>query len=140
MTYADFREKYPNIPVLSENSFNQCVCAQKLSNLTVSKHRYVSNGEREITQFLNDNGLQTECNRQILIGKEIDILIPDKKVGIEYDGLLWHTEGFGKKHRSYHLNKTLECNKKGYALIHIFEDEFENKKDVVFIDALPPLK
>jgi len=35
------------------------------------------------------------------------------------------------KNSTYHLNKTLECNKQGYKLIQIFEDEWELNKDLV---------
>lgn len=65
------------------------------------------------------------------INNKENILIPSTKLGIEYDGLKWHTEWFGKKDHMYHLNKTLKCNEKGYGLIHIFEDEYENKKELV---------
>lgn len=132
MSYAEFIEKYPNVTLLSENQLNEIRKMQKINNLVVSKNRFISKYEKEITQFLNDNGIKTECNRQLLIGKEIDILVPDKKIGIECDGLRWHTEWFGKKPHNYHLNKTIECNKRGYGLIHIFEDEFVNKKEIVF--------
>lgn len=132
MSYFEFKEKYPEAQILSNNQLEIAQILQKSVNLHVSKNRFISKYEKEINGFLKDNGLQTECNRQILIGKEIDILVPDKKIGIECDGLKWHTEWFGKKPHNYHLNKTLECNKKGYGLIHIFEDEFVNKKDIVF--------
>ena len=35
-------------------------------------------------------------NFNILNGDEIDILIDDKKLGIECDGIIWHSEMFGK--------------------------------------------
>lgn len=74
-----------------------------------------------------------ECehnNRSILNGKEIDIYIPSLKLGIEYNGLRWHSEQFGKG-RNYHINKLNECNEKGIKLIQIFEDEWINRKDIV---------
>ena len=36
-------------------------------------------------------------------GKEIDIYLPDEKVGIEYNGLYWHSEKF--KDINYHYDK-----------------------------------
>ena len=68
-------------------------------------------------------------NRQILHGKEIDIWMPTIKVGIEYDGLAFHSSD--SKDPSYHLYKTLECEKQGIRLIHIFSDEWETKKPLV---------
>jgi hypothetical protein len=62
--------------------------------------------------------------------KEIDIYIPSLKVGIEFNGLHWHSEKYGKG-RFYHLSKTDELKKKGIKLVQIFEDEWEEHKDIV---------
>lgn len=71
-------------------------------------------------------------NRGVLSdNKELDIYIPDKKIAIEYDGLYWHSEASGGKDKNYHLNKTVECKNKGIRLIHVFEDEWLNKQDIV---------
>jgi hypothetical protein len=35
------------------------------------------------------------------------------------------------KDKNYHLNKTIECEKQNIQLIHIFEDEWSLKKDIV---------
>lgn len=88
----------------------------------------------EICNYLKsiDSSLIIEQhNRTILDGKEIDIYFPQKKIGIEFNGLRWHTEWFGKREPDYHLKKTEECNHKGIGLIQIFEDEYVNKKQLV---------
>ena len=93
-----------------------------------------SQPEYEIISFLK---LHTNCEifhgaRNILSdGKELDIYIPDKKLAIEFNGLYWHSELTGNKNKWYHLNKTLECEKLGIRLIHIFEDEWINNHDIV---------
>ena len=90
-----------------------------------------SKKENEIYNFLKqyfDNVKQG--NRTILNGKELDIYIPSKNIAIEYNGLRWHSEEFGKD-KWYHLNKTLECNKQNVKLLHIFEDEYLNKSEIV---------
>ena len=131
MTMTEFRKKYPNQEVNSYMTHLQDVENFKLGNLVVSKDRFISKYEKELQDFLTENGIKHEANRQILIGKEIDILIYDKRIGIEFDGLKFHAEWFGKKDRNYHCDKTNRCNEKGYALIHIFEDEYVNKKEIV---------
>ena len=68
-------------------------------------------------------------NREILNGMEIDIFIPPLKLGIEYNGLRWHSEDFGKDHR-YHLDKLNKCNEQGIKLIQIFEDEWINHREI----------
>ena len=35
------------------------------------------------------------------------------------------------KDKNYHLNKTIECEKVGYRLIHIFEHEWVNKQKII---------
>ena len=132
LTLQDFKQKYPNVSILSKSADIQVRNAISLGNLTVSKDRFVSVYEREIQDFLKDNNIDFSPNRQILIGKEIDILIEKYKLGIEFDGLKFHTEFFGKKDHNYHLNKTLKCNEKGYSLIHIFEDEYVKHKEIVY--------
>ena len=127
-----FRKEHPEISVISKNMLKQTLDAVKLTNLTVSKNRFVSRYEREIQDFLKENNIKFECNRQILIGKEIDILIEDLKLGIEFDGLKFHTEFFGKKPHQYHLMKTKLCKEKGYKLIDIFEDAYVEHREVVY--------
>lgn len=127
----EFKKKYPEAKIMSNEMFEQIVSEQKNSNLHISKNRFISSYEKEIGEYLNSIGVKHEANRQILIGKEIDILVNDKHIGIEFDGLKFHSEFFGKKNRKYHINKTELCNEKGYGLIHIFEDEYVNNKEIV---------
>jgi hypothetical protein len=69
-------------------------------------------------------------NRNVLSGKEIDIYIPSLNIGIECNGVYWHREGKGK-HRKYHISKTLQAEKLGVRLIHIFENEWADKRKIV---------
>lgn len=83
----------------------------------------------EITNIIgNRNVIRHE--RTILDGMELDLYIPEHKIAIEYNGLLWHSEKFGKD-RNYHLIKLNKCNEKGIKLIQIFEDEYKNHKEIV---------
>lgn len=132
ISLPEFREKYPNYEIMTPSLRETNIQNYAKSNLVVSKNRFVSKYEHEIQEFLKSKNVKFECNRQILIGKEIDILVEDKKIGIEFDGLKFHTEFFGHKSHTYHLEKTLKCNEKGYGLIHIFEDEFVKHKEIVF--------
>jgi hypothetical protein len=91
----------------------------------------VSGPEMEIREFLSTHieGLEYG-NKKILNGQEIDILSEKHKIGIEYNGLYYHSIEYGKD-KNYHLNKTILANEKGYKLIHIFEDEYLKNKDLV---------
>jgi hypothetical protein len=94
--------------------------------------KYTSIPEFEIIEFLSSIGDYTvlKNNRKTLNGKELDIYLPDEKLAIEFNGLYWHSEQNGKD-RNYHLNKTKLCEEKGINLIHIFEDEWYYKKDII---------
>ena len=70
-------------------------------------------------------------SRTIISPYELDFFIPEKKLAIEYDGIYWHSETNGGKERLYHLKKTLMCEEKGIQLIHIFENEWIRKNDIV---------
>ena len=128
---VEFKKQYPDARVMSKDMLEQARRDMKLGNLVVSKNRFISSYEKEINDYVSELGVEHDANRQILIGREIDILVPSVRIGIEFDGLKWHSEFFGKKNHKYHLEKTLQCNEKGYGLIHIFEDEYINHKDIV---------
>lgn len=87
--------------------------------------------ENEIFEFVKSISPDAEQgNRTILDGKELDIYIPSKNLAIEYNGLYWHSDACGKD-VNYHLNKTEECERQGIQLIHIFEDEWIYKQEIV---------
>lgn len=93
----------------------------------------ISRVEKEIQNFIKDS-LPTSGyifnNRKLVKGFEIDIYFPHNNFAIELNGNRWHSELMGKN-RLYHLNKTKECEKQNIQLIHIFEDEWNNKKEIV---------
>lgn len=97
------------------------------------KKTYVSKPEKELKEFIeHELGLSIIKNdKKIFEGTEIDITIPDKKICFEFNGNLYHSENYGKKQRSFHLNKSEICHNKGYKLIHVFEDEWFLKNDIV---------
>lgn len=94
--------------------------------------KWISLAEKEVADFIqeNYNGVVIRNNRKLIKGFEVDIYLPDLNVAIEYNGLRWHSELNGKD-RKYHLYKTEELEKQNIQLIHIFEDEWLNKKDII---------
>jgi hypothetical protein len=62
-------------------------------------------------------------------GQELDILVPELNLGIEYNGLFWHNEL--NKPRNYHLNKTVYFKSKNIRVIHIFEHEWLNRQEQI---------
>lgn len=82
-----------------------------------------SKAEQYIIDNLNYTGTIIHNDRTAIKPKEIDIYMPDLKIGVEYNGLYWHSIEHGNDKYS-HRNKSLACRKLGIRLIHIFE--FEN--------------
>lgn len=96
-------------------------------------YKHSSIFEEEVFNFIQ-NLVTVDIKRNdktVLNTLELDIYISDKKIAFECNGLYWHGEINGGKNKKYHLNKTLECESKGIRLIHIFEDEWLFKKDIV---------
>ena len=93
--------------------------------------RHSSGKEIQLINFIKENykGQIIENDRKILNGKELDIYLPDLKLSFEFNGLFWHNELY--KEQNYHLNKTDECLNNGIQLIHIWEDDWCYKNEIV---------
>lgn len=90
----------------------------------------VSIKEKEVKDFIRSLNIDfIENDRSVLNGKELDVYISKHNLAIEFNGLYWHSELYVNK--NYHLNKTNMCNEQGIQLLHIFEDEWTYKRDVV---------
>lgn len=87
-----------------------------------------SEDERNLARLLqSDLGCKVVTrDRQLLDGKEIDIYLPDYKIGIEYNGNYWHS--YPVKDMKYHQDKSIQAAKVGIRLIHIFEYEWKDSK------------
>lgn len=66
--------------------------------------------------------------RDIISPLEIDIYIPSKKLAIEFDGTYWHSTRTLKK--DYHIEKTNLCEAKGITLLHVYDIEWQEKKEI----------
>jgi len=89
-----------------------------------------SSYEDEISEWLKTLDVEVINSERTLINPQIlDIYLPQYKIAIEFNGLYWHSEF--KKDKFYHLSKTLKCNENGIELIHIWEDDWLNRKDVL---------
>jgi hypothetical protein len=103
-----------------------------------------SGAEIEIYEFIRSlySGTIVRNDRKVLDGgKELDILLPDLNIAIEYHGLMWHSYGKDNWSRldnydTEHLSKQKErmkyeeCLAKGITLIQIFEHEWKSKTDI----------
>lgn len=90
-----------------------------------------SSYEKEIIDTLNTIGtFRMEFNdRTVLDGREIDIYLPEKRLGIEFNGDYWHSDIYHNDHggrSTYHQEKSLLAEQNGVFLFHIYEHEWLN--------------
>lgn len=91
-----------------------------------------SQAQLEIRDFISSLGFNTiNSTRHVISPYEIDIWIPEKKFGVEYNGLYYHSEASHSIDPKYHSRKISLAEEKGIHLIHIFEDEWQNKKSII---------
>jgi very-short-patch-repair endonuclease len=92
-----------------------------------------SSMEQELYNILIDHNII--CNKRFFEqGKykyEIDLYLIDYNIGIELDGLYWHSELGGGKQKFYHLDKTNYFKNKNIDILHFWETEWRHKKDIV---------
>lgn len=132
ITKKEYVEQYGEniISPTCKNKLHNCI--EKMND-NPNWERFTSSYEVLLHNFLSSfNVVFEQHKRNIIPPNELDIYIPYKNVAIEFNGNKFHTEWFGKKTRQYHLNKTKLCKEKNVKLIHIFEDEFHNSKEIVF--------
>jgi len=91
-----------------------------------------SRAEFEIEDFLKLHELNvSRNNRSVISPWELDFIIPEKKLAVEFNGLYFHSEIKKANTIWYHENKRNMCVKNDYSLFHIYEDEWNNKRDIV---------
>ncbi len=89
---------------------------------------FKSSKENEISEFLLDNNITMIVGDKNII-KPMEIDFYSNNTGIEFNGTYWHSDD--KVDKDYHLNKTKECLKNNIRLIHVFEYDWDNKKEIV---------
>ena len=91
-----------------------------------------SNGEQEVYDYISSfyKNKISRSNRRLISPYEIDIVIDDLKICIEFNGDYWHSTKVNND-EFYHLNKTLLCRKRGYDLLQIKEWEWNNNREEI---------
>ncbi len=116
-------EFYSNIHSTKIEPFNQriprCLTCYPILSGTSKK-------EQELVEFCKQfypNLIQHD--RKLITPYELDIVIPEIKLALEFNGAYWHSIEAGTP-LGYHQMKSMMCETKGYRLIHIWEDEWSD--------------
>lgn len=81
-----------------------------------------------IKKILPDTEKIIRRDRNVLGGKEIDILLPDRKIAIEVNGVFWHSER-ANRGRLDHKEKLDEITRCGYRLMVVWEDDWVERQN-----------
>ena len=122
------------------NYSNDCAPYRILGQLGVEFSKNKSSlVETQLKEFINDKIEAVHNSRDLISPYEIDIFIPSKNIGIEFNGMYWHS--YGKKHacenqtnklfqQKRHLEKTEAFEKlsENHQLFQIFENEWQDKQ------------
>lgn len=68
-------------------------------------------------------------NRAIISPLELDIVLPEKKLAIEVNGLFWHS--VERKGVGYHKHKLTAAAQAGYGLLQFWDTEVTDKLEIV---------
>ncbi|MFW6225931.1 MAG: DUF7487 domain-containing protein [bacterium] len=146
-----YKNKF-NLNIIDKNNDNYVLKCEKCNNnfsinVNTLKGRYFSSieictlcnpinstpsyKELDFLDFISNNYNNTIINsdKTIIPPYELDIYLPDFNLAFEFNGVYWHSELYCDK--NYHKNKTDLCIKKGIQLIHIYEDDWIYKKDII---------
>ena len=89
----------------------------------------VSRQEKEIVEFLKSLGVKSilQNDRRLIAPYELDIVLPDYNIAIEFNGLYWHSEKVNDD--LYHIEKKRKrAEEKGIRVINIYWDDWQEKK------------
>lgn len=92
--------------------------------------RMISSSEKEIKDWIESLNFEViQTSRKLLKGQEIDLYIPKLKLGIEFNGVFWHS--LKKKRPHYHENKFKLAREQGILLLQIWEHDYLNNPELI---------
>lgn len=93
--------------------------------------RQTSYKEKELVEWIQTiySGSIIENDKHLISPKELDLVLPDLRLAIEFNGLYWHQTDY--KPDLYHQLKSDLCEQKGFKLIHVFEDRWNVNSSLI---------
>lgn len=118
--------------IASELGVDPTTIGRVFDKLDIDKRYFYGSAEqRSLAEWLKAEGLTVLENQRILDGKELDILLPDLNIAIEYCGIYWHCDIHDRITSKTHADKYNECKKRGIRLITLFQNEWLEKQELV---------
>jgi very-short-patch-repair endonuclease len=124
--------KYEITCNICDSKFSATLSNQKSPICRVCHPYECSAPELFIKTILEENNINFIQNtRKIIKPLELDFYLPDHNIALEVNGNYYHSEISGERDKNYHINKTNKCNDKNIHLVHIFDDEINQKPEIV---------
>lgn len=141
-TYSDYRYRQ------GQKLLFRCVPCQAVGRDTIIEHTLLnfernpickichpggSKEQLEIADFIRSLGITDIIynDRTVIAPKELDILVPSKKFAVEYDSFYYHIYTDEDPREDRHYEKTTSAHAAGIDLLHVFQDEWRDKPDIV---------
>ena len=138
-----------NIKTINETEF-LCECKNKNHNYTINKNLFyyrlnnridlcllcnplsnISESEKKLQNFISSiySGKILLNNKKTIKPYELDIFLPELNIAFEFNGLYWHSEIH--KDKNFHKMKSDICDSQNIQLFHIYEDDWNNKQNII---------
>jgi hypothetical protein len=90
-----------------------------------------SAAQERLAKWIEKLGVEVKRNDRSSLdnGLELDIHAIGSSFAVEYNGLYWHSHA--NRSTLYHSNKTAAAARSGISLMHVFEDEWREKSEIV---------
>lgn len=122
----------PDIAAKLNISYEYVKQYRKLNDLPIYYRPATSKTEKELCEYVRSLGFPNAGSRKITLdGKcyEVDVYIPELKIGFEYNGSFWHSDIILPK--NYHQYKTNLFVKHGISIIHVWEADWLHRREIV---------
>jgi hypothetical protein len=117
----EFSISYDNFKGRLDNNIPLCTVCYPIGD-----HRSIK--EKEIYDFISSI-YDKEIIQSYRDKLEIDIYLPDLKLGFEFNGLYWHSDKY--KDKWYHLSKIDHFKEKEIRIFNIWENDWNHRKNII---------
>lgn len=128
----------------NEISLDYEISPKQVSKIITGHSSYERNkslGQQQLYEFIKNTLKDYEIKEEHSwseesVNKQIDVYIPELKVGLEFNGEYWHSDAvieynYGKKAYEFHKERADELKKIGIKLVYVWENDWnENYKEV----------
>jgi hypothetical protein len=118
-----------NSQKLNISNFKRTKSLKRFNFFQISIKYSLSGLEKKLFEFIKSIYTGEIIQNFRIERNEIDIYLPDLKLGFEFNGVYWHSSEY--KEKNFHANKSKFFGQNGIRLIHIWEDDWIDKSEIV---------